>query len=263
MLRVFGWKSWVFVGFLYGGIPPCGQFAGFWFPGLAQYWPSPQTWLVYVPPVLAVIALILAWKPVWRMVWWAVPPLREHFPDLNGTWDMRLQSNFSRIEKMKDAAMDANPKRVPFDRGAMPAVPLSVHTLTAVIDQRWLGVTMKVEAARTKDGVPVVDDSRAPIINRSRTLSFDIIPASGSKPAELAYIYEQINKADKIDLRTDGPEFLGAAFLKVIDENTLEGAYMTGREWVKGLNAAGFVTLTRRQERHSPAAEADVAIGGF
>src|SRR5260221_8411304 len=43
--------------------------------------------------------------PLWRVIWRWVPKLNEWiYPDLNGDWDVELQSNFPRIDALLNSA---------------------------------------------------------------------------------------------------------------------------------------------------------------
>lgn len=86
------------------------------------------------------------------------------------------------------------------------------------------------------------------VIDSSRTLSFDLLRASTDhREPRIAYFYRQENRPeDMVD--SNDRYFLGAAILKVVDDNTHEGDYMTNQAWLKGLNAAGTVRLERISE---------------
>ena len=72
--------------------------------------------LLAIPGIVWVILLGFAFNPIWRKIWsWSakipfIPDLNDKiFPDLNGEWEMLLESNWSRQEKTGDVLSISNP----------------------------------------------------------------------------------------------------------------------------------------------------------
>ena len=250
MERLLGWKFWAFtiIGYVFVTLTG-GQVFYNWLKfgiGINDL-PAFET-LAQV--LFGAIFFVLFLKPVWRHIWrWPIigPWLsREVFPDLNGEWDVEMISNWSRIEVMKGAAKDTTLPRYDAETGYPTVGLMKVKTFEkAVIDQGWGSVRMTLHPSADRP-----HDSHAKA-EESITIAFDLLRDGTGRP-QVAYLYVQKNKM--IDLAaTDVPDFLGAAMLTVIQDDTdqlkLKGTYFTARSWVKGLNTAGELTLTKRSEK--------------
>lgn len=191
-----------------------------------------------VAAVDTALLVILFSNPVWRWVWGHTGPIgrwlsKEIYPDLNGTYDVTLESNWPIVKRMLDAsAKNADP----FDPFAnnQDAIPLLKVELEAVIEQSWFNITMWMYPKES-----------GAAIKRSRTLATIPIRGDSIVEKELIYIFEQEN-----DTRapTDDPYHEGAARLKInrSDQRILTGEYWNNRAWHRGINAAGRLNLRRR-----------------
>jgi SMODS-associating 2TM, beta-strand rich effector domain len=190
------------------------------------------------PLPFAFLLAALFWKPVWRLVW-RLPFLGDLladriFPDLNGHWDVEMQSNWPTLDSAHEASSGKSLPRFDADKLVAPAL-LQVEGLVAHIDQSWLGLQMKMKS-----------ENPLSKIESSTTIAFDFIRRTRDEPHKLAYVYDQDTKPEN---RAAGDEdgFLGAAMLSVSDDaNTLTGLYFSNRNWLRGKNTAGKLTLKRR-----------------
>lgn len=157
---------------------------------------------------------------------------RWFYPDLSGEWVVELESNFSRIEAVLDAAMDS---KVALDMRLCPAStlpPLQVSQLRAKITQSWVGMDMEVWNP----------EGNGPI-KQSDTIIVEPFRGRQGKHG-LAYIFEQQNETDA---PSDTSCFKGAAWIvrDREDPNVLHGRMWNDRMWRRGMNTAANVRLTR------------------
>lgn len=189
-----------------------------------------NSWVVLV---IQLVLAILFLSPAWKIVWKLVPQLNCWFyPDLSGEWDVELESNFSRIEAVLDAAMA---DKVALDMRLCPASalpPLQPGRLKAKITQSWTGMDMEVWN-------PVGDGP----IKQSDTIIVEPFRGRQGKHG-LAYIFEQQNETD---VSSDTSCFKGAAWIvrDRDDPNVLHGRMWNDRMWRRGMNTAANVRLTR------------------
>src|SRR5690606_22996121 len=99
--------------------------------------------LTAVPLLVWVLLNTVLWNPVWRWLWKKFPKLSEWvFPDLNGTWEVELCSNWPRQAQMLEAAAS---KSHAIDMRHCPEedlAPLTPIRLEAQIHQTWFGFDM-------------------------------------------------------------------------------------------------------------------------
>ena len=192
---------------------------------------------IVVVVVDILIITVLFSNPIWRLIWNHTGPLgkwlsKKIYPDLNGTYDVVLESNWPIVKRMLDASLKTSPPFDPFAR-EQEAPPLLKVELEAVIEQTWFDITMWV-----------YPKAQGAAIKRSKTLATIPIGGSGSIEKELIYVFEQEN-----DTRapTDDPYHEGAARLRLdrSDSGRLTGEYWNNRAWQRGVNAAGRLTLNR------------------
>lgn len=187
-----------------------------------------------VPGVAWIALSLVIWNPIWRFVWRKVPRLNRWFPDLNGNWDVALESNWPRHQQLLEAA--ESPVRH-FDIRHCPddeLAPLSKVQLKAVITQTWWVFEMRM-----------FNPTGTSPIERSDTISVDPIGRMGQQQAGICYFYKQVNATDTV---SDDTEFYGAARLFYDpDRDRLEGLFWTARMWRRAINTAGRVTMTRSQ----------------
>lgn len=212
---------------------------------------------VIMGAAVGMLVAVLFAKRTWRMVA-ALPLARGYFerivfPDLNGEWDVELQSNWLRIDAMAKASASIEAPR--YNPDHFDSVPLLVVKKKAQIDQNWTSVSMTLSDAPLASPVlpdPVLPDGDpdagniAPkkLLLRSETIAFDLLRDAKGRP-QLAYVYKQENDPAAAVPSSDD-EFLGAAFLSVDDSGLrMTGKYFQHQQCKKGFNAAGFITLTR------------------
>ena len=172
--------------------------------------------------------------PVWRYFWRWIPQLNKWvFPDLNGEWDVELQSNWSRIDEMLKAANREIPK---FDMRHLPddkLPPLSHELMRARISQSWTAIN-----------IVVWNPTGAGPIKESEALAVQPFRGKDGRHG-LAYIFEQENTSDVV---SDDRKFLGAARV-IIDRdnpNHLCGRMWSDRMWRRGMNTAADIKLVQR-----------------
>lgn len=185
-----------------------------------------------IPSLAWLLLNVILWNPIWRWLWRKVPLLNEKvFPDLNGTWDVELQSNWPRQEQMLNAAKTGTP----FDISScneQELSPLLRLKLRAEISQSWWKIEMKL--SNPEQNTP---------IDRSETISLDPFPSDGQKRCGICYFFKQFNNTDNV---ADEAEFFGAARLEYNqDADTLEGLVWNARMWRRAMNTAGKVTFRR------------------
>ncbi|WP_316159627.1 hypothetical protein [Bradyrhizobium sp. SZCCHNRI3042] len=177
-------------------------------------------------------------NPVWRFIWNRTGPLgrwlsKKVYPDLNGTYDVVLESNWPIVKRMLDASRKEDERFDPFNLD-QPAPDLQRVELEATIEQTWFDICMRMYPKAT-----------GAVIKSSRTLVTAPLESTAAKDKELVYLFEQENEKRA---PTDDERFYGAARL-VIDPavpGRLSGEYWNNRSWRRGVNAAGRLTLIKR-----------------
>lgn len=218
MFMIFNWKVW----------------------GTAAAWIALVMWMTisYVlepgglfdlrPAVVATQALLvlLLWNPVWRRLWEWFPLLGKLiYPDLNGEWDVRFQTNWPVVEKLMQSARRDIPR---FDVLEDPKPELDQIALRAKIYQSW--TKMRVELYG----------------NEGRSEELIVVPRRASEGARhrLICVFQQTNRTHSA---TDAASFWGACTLEIYEVGrAMEGTYWTNRLWHRGLNTAGLVTFSKR-----------------
>jgi SMODS-associating 2TM, beta-strand rich effector domain len=200
------------------------------------------------PPFRAIVAgvdtvllLVLFSNPVWRCIWNKTGPLggwlsKKVYPDLNGTYDVRLESNWPIIDLMLRAARHEATPFNPFDVNE-GAPDLLLGKFEATIEQTWFDITIRMYPT----------DASASM-RQSRTIATIPLKESVTADQELIYLFEQQN--DK-RLPTDDEWHQGAARLTIqkAQKLTLSGEYWNNRAWRRGVNTAGRITLVRRSPK--------------
>ena len=175
------------------------------------------------------LILLLTFRSVFRRVhkvlhadgWW--------FPLLDGEWTGEVHSNWPRVHRMMLAA-----------RGEAPAF----NTLTEELPPGQPGERTNVTAQIASNLFEILIELRIPGTNRLSRSVF--VRPQWCKPSlpRLYYTYEQIDTGNVS--ATDAARHFGAA---IVDYDTgtdeLRGEYWTQRQGVRGLNTAGFITLSR------------------
>lgn len=178
-------------------------------------------WLV-ATIAIAIMFFLGQWPPAFE---WAcrATPLGRAFPPIGGVWRMKLNSNWGVIAERS---------------GLEGGVSKPVEG-TATIVTRLFAVSMKFEA-----------DSR---YTQSQTVSVQVVRDPDHDDLRLAYIY---GAATPTPVETDSGAHHGAGYVTyrpgTNGADTLEGHYWTNRNWTKGLNTAGTVTLLRPEVYEGP-----------
>lgn len=195
--------------------------------------------ILAIPGIVWGILLVLSFNPGWRPVWaftkgvsW-LPDLNDIvFPDLNGEWNMRLESNWSRQEQLLDAASDNRRSFDPRTCKEDELAPLKSMNLKAEIEQSWWNINITVKNP-TADS-PIKESKTFVVMPRKKTVN---------EPSSLCYFYDQTNDTDN---QADDPVFSAAACLTYnAKEDCLEGTFWTARQWRRAINTAGKIVLTR------------------
>lgn len=193
---------------------------------------APRTsWVVLLVQGLVTVFFV---TPAWRTIWRLCPKLnRWFFPDLNGEWDVEVNSNWPRLDALLKAANGEQPnidlRNAPEDE--LP--PLGTTLLRARIKQSWVDIK-----------VTLWNPAGAGPIKESETLS--VQPFRGEHGRHgLIYVFEQENAAVVV---SDERKFLGAAriILDRDDDNLLCGQMWSDRMWRRGMNTAAEILFRRR-----------------
>lgn len=187
--------------------------------------------------MLALALLATPLLPPVRKQLWKFPVigsvLRTHvFEDLDGDWDVEIESNWPTVSALLKASSD--PDSAPFDPVNSPqTIPEpAVAEFEATIEVGW-----------EKAEVTFHPNERTPL-RQSRTIVFELIRKCPDFPARVFWGFRQFNTSVEA---TDEDNFLGAAMLDVVSCDELSGVYWNNRSWRKGLNAAGRITMKRKQ----------------
>ncbi|MBN8293434.1 hypothetical protein JI664_15785 [Rhodobacter sp. NTK016B] len=186
-----------------------------------------------VSGLLALFLVAQGWRIVWKLPYVGHKLSEALFYDLNGTWTASLQSNYSVVEKMKDAANSTEIRFDVFDDSALPG--LLERNFEVRIKQTWF-----------RTDVEFLPNKIDPLLE-SKTICVEFFKAeNGTK--SMAWIFEAKNKRENgVRLAvTDEHTYQGAANLKLSDDgNELSGEFWQNRSWHRGLNAAGSIKLSR------------------
>ncbi|WOI09829.1 hypothetical protein [Thalassospira lucentensis] len=189
--------------------------------------------ITIVPSAALGISYLVTINPIWRTLWKICPFLgSKFFPDLNGTWDVELQSNWPRQKELIDAATN-NKNEIDYTHieDSMLA-PLKTEKFRAEINQNWFKIEIKLW-----------NPEQNSTIKDSKTITVSPIRGDGFKPHRLCYFFEQDGFSTSL-LDTDN--FPGAAIIEYHPEsNTLEGTFWTARKWQRAINTAGKIKFLK------------------
>jgi hypothetical protein len=145
-----------------------------------------------------------------------LPVVRLVFPDIDGTWEGQMDSNWPVIA----------------ERSGLPAGNGGRKTATVYIRARLLHISLKLE---THDHY-----------SSSRTVCVRLTRDDEHGDCRLWYVYDNVTRKPEA---TDTERHYGCAYLEPKSDGRgglrLDGAYWTNRNWEKGLNTAGSITLKR------------------
>jgi hypothetical protein len=168
--------------------------------------------------------------PLWRL-----QPLQTFlFPYVAGEWTGTISSNWP----VSKALMKA------FTEGcsARPADELDVAILGT--EEKPIKVTIEADLFRVSMKLETTDkySSSHTVVVKPQ------LHGPGGVP-RLLYLYQNDTP---VPLSTDSSSHLGAAYLDIKgqgDDMVMEGTYWTARNWTKGLNTAGRISLKRTPQR--------------
>lgn len=167
----------------------------------------------------------------WRFLWRRFPKLNEWvFPDLNGIWLGETKSNWPIIENLRNAAAASESTNLEsIEKSALKATAIAFR-----IQADWFRIRIW---ART-DGVNGSAESL--LVKASKNVR--------NREFEISYLYEQKTPIPK---PTDSDVHPGAAMLGILPGETskLIGEYWTRRNWARGMNTAGILSLHQISDR--------------
>lgn len=197
--------------------------------------PWPESWVARINTSAlvagGVIVVIGAKWGAWRRLWRRFDALNTIvYPDLNGVWVGDLRSNWPVIERMAKAAKGEVASFDPFGSANGDATELQAVPIILRIEADWFTISAVMER-----------DTR---YSDSETIAVNPIRAVGGGAHRLSYVFR--NRTPD-PLPTDCSHHLGAALLDVVwgASPRLEGTVWTERNWRKGMNTAGLLSLTR------------------
>lgn len=206
----------------------------------------PSSMRIIVAVVDLLILTVLFANPIWRFLWNKTGVLgrwlsQKVYPDLNGTYDVILESNWPIVKRMLDASRKDAKRFDPFDLDE-PAPALEEIHLEAKIEQTWFEIK-----------VWMYPRNSSATISQSRTLITIPIKASETGEKELIFIFQQENNRRA---PTDDLWHEGAARLVISrdDPKQLSGEYWNSRSWHRGINTAGRIRLVRSEGASANAA---------
>ena len=187
-------------------------------------------WIFLVPPAgtlqmlgiayrsaltVAVAVLFIGQTPLFPKLC-RLPLINALVPDLDGEWRAELTSNWPEIAKAYD----------------LPQPKTALTNAKIIINVRLLWVRIEL-----------ISDSK---YSESDTVAVRILKNQEHGDVSLHYVYKN---ETPIAESTDSSAHLGAASLKLKghsgEEKYLDGHYWTNRNWEKGLNTAGRITMHR------------------
>jgi hypothetical protein len=215
---------------------------------IAGVWPQAgaflRTFLSTRILVILISSFLLAWVtlPGWR-VFWRLPVLGKWlsgklFPDLQGIWEVTLQSNWPIIDQMREAAKS---QQFTFD-------PLNEEETLPKLTETKFNIEIRQSWFRTE--IKFLPNAETPLLE-SETISVEFFRKENGKKS-VAWVFKAWNKQSN-DSRlalTDVPFYHGAAKLNLNPEATeLNGGYWQDRSWHLGLNAAGLIKVSKIESR--------------
>lgn len=170
--------------------------------------------------VIGAVALLVGQTPLFPWLCRRTP-LRQMFPDIDGSWRAELHSNWPTISQT-----------VGLEAEAVPTIG------RVTIKARLFTVKLRYRAIS-----PVADY----LTSKTRSVSIERDPEDGV--IRLFYIFEA---EVRTPADTDTSHHYGAAYLDLLNDPTdvasYSGVYWTNRKWVEGLNTAGTIDIRRCSE---------------
>lgn len=168
----------------------------------------------------------------WRILFRLCRKLNQWiFPDLNGVWYGKTQSNWGVIETKRVAASTDGG----LDLGDLPSVPLKEGEIALEIKADLFRIRVRSKVGDT-GGTSTSLSSRA---------------EKTSEEYRLSYLYRQETPEPS---STDESAHDGAATLLVnlSEEMRMQGVYWTRRKWREGMNTAGMIAIKQVSSLHAP-----------
>jgi hypothetical protein len=205
--------------------------------GLLLWYAPPDSWSAWARHVVstatftAVFIAVIGHKWIFLPLWRLRPAQAFLFPYVAGEWTGSIASNWPVSKAMMEAFVNGASPR--------PAAELDVQSLGT--QEKPIKVTIEADLFHIAMKLETTDE-----YSSSHTIA--VRPqrhAPGGNP-RLLYIYENDTP---VPVHTDTSSHLGAACLSITGVDNamvLEGTYWTARNWTKGLNTAGRITLRRK-----------------
>lgn len=190
--------------------------------------------------IILISSFLLAWVtfPGWR-IFWRIPFLgkwlsKKVFPDLQGKWEVTLQSNWPIVNQLREAAKS---KKLTFD-------PLCEDEKMPELEETKFRIEIRQSWFRTE--IAFLPNAETPLLE-SETISVEFFKkANGKKSVVWAFKVWNKEGNDTRLAMTDVPYYHGAAKLNLDSEaNELNGRYWQDRSWHLGLNAAGLIKVSK------------------
>ena len=223
---VLGWRTWLWMAL---GICAAATAVAY------KLDPQPLAAAQRGISVGSIVSALAVATPVWRLLW-LVPSISEKLPLLDGRWVGVQKSNWPLISALAEGSRSAG-YGVDVDKDPLP--PLLETEVVVEVTSSFFTIGMKLVSVSKYQN----SELRAAILT----------PATLQARGRLTYMF-----ASRVPIpeRTDSGRFDGAADLEIHkdDDGTLrlEGPVWTNRNWAKGLNTAGCIQLTRREDWSAP-----------
>jgi hypothetical protein len=195
-------------------------------------WPSHLASAVTVTGLL-IAALGSKW--VFRPFWQLKPVQAFLFPYIAGEWTGTISSNWPVSKAMKNAFVEGG--------GAHPESHLDIEVLGT--EDKSFKVTIEADLFRVTMKLETSDK-----YSSSHTIFVRPQLHGPQGRPRLFYLYQNDTP---VPFNTDSASHVGAAYLDVTgtgENMVMEGTYWTARNWTKGLNTAGRITLRRSLSRN-------------
>jgi len=184
---------------------------------------------------------ILSHHVVVNGLWRIFPGLGYLVPNLNGTYELHVESNWP--QKTRICAPD---------QGSSVGGEEEREAEAALLPVRG---TLRVSAGLFRMRISYKPDTPGPSRSHTEVIGTALRRNPNSGEFELFYVFEgRIHTP----VPTDDPSYFGAAALKVVSDRgrvrEMRGHYWTNRGWHKGLNTAGHVAAIRSDGDGAPEA---------
>jgi hypothetical protein len=223
MHSVLGWKAW-----LTAALAICVAIIGARLLVGSEILPSLQSGM----SLTSLLVTVFVATPIWRLLW-LVPYFQRKAPQLDGEWSGVVASNWSVVERLKEAAKQAGAPALDVDDLARPLPDLVEVPVSVKIRTTFARIYLELESA----------DDRYQI---STVKAVELRPANEAGDAVLSYVFEGRVLNPKAG---DVGCFDGAATLSLRSQASgglaMAGPTWTNRAWSRGLNTAGVLRLTR------------------